>query len=841
MVLVASVGAAAVAGTAPGGGPVGEASSPMEHLAADLTAATGLQVDGAVYYEDGAVPSALDALRVRRVVFAARTARGVPRDVYRATLRATPGGTLLSLGRVANLTDTSLGDDGPLVVDGARVAFQTRAFGVVQSAAVLDFGDRTPRPSGLAGLRRALTDLEETGALRAPARWDLRLDRPVRELALSLAGDVLTARGDGRAWVADTRRGELQPGDGATLVRQQYGDKPLVIWAVDTVRALPWVGPAPIAWLESVAFGARDRVHRLAYRWLGHAPAGMAAAAAPEEEAAVLANTPGGEGTSDPWWPPAGIAPPLADGERGEGRWVPGGPGWMWRLPGAPPAFYRTFLRLDRERPYTRVVLAAMDLRQLELGMQAGTEDPVPVVGPRGDGRIPRRPGLMPRVVAAFNGAFKTEHGAYGMVVNHRTLLPPQPHAATVAVLDDGRVAMGTWPDRTEVPPWIASLRQNLDPLVADGVENPTHRALWGFVLGGIESMPTVRSGLCADGHGHLIYAWGEETTARLLGHAMRLAGCTYGMHLDMNPSHAVFHFLRVDDLATHQMQYQQLATGMQSGGDRFVYYTLKDFFYLALRDPTPPSVAGVTREIPWQPSTVQPPPAWLPAVFTADLPLEAGRSVRLTSLALDRVALRVAPGRQEPVVRGTAPALALPDGAAVLGALELGTATVQQPRGLMVDGHVALPFVPGVGRVEFMAGGLRVVPDGLPVASARDALQGDALVREGAVMVPLDGTVGERAALGVTADGRALLAVGTASARELAAALRDAGAREAVSLDRGAGTVRWHGADGVRAAYPGTAVYVLAGEATAPVVRLEALGTGVGVTRSVAQGLVDH
>jgi hypothetical protein len=87
----------------------------------------------------------------------------------------------------------------------------------------------------------------------------------------------------------------------------------------------------------------------------------------------------------------------------------------------------RTFVRLDDERPYTRVLLVAMDMRQLELGMQAGVEDPVPLVGPRGDGRIPRTPGLLPRVVGAFNGAFKTEHGAYGMAVDGRVLLPPQP------------------------------------------------------------------------------------------------------------------------------------------------------------------------------------------------------------------------------------------------------------------------------------------------------------------------------------------------------------------------------------------------------------------------------
>ncbi len=95
----------------------------------------------------------------------------------------------------------------------------------------------------------------------------------------------------------------------------------------------------------------------------------------------------------------------------------------------------------DTVSPSTRVVLLAMDLRQLRLSMQAGVEDPVPLVGPRGDGRIPRDPAVLENLVGAFNGAFKTEHGEYGMVVDRRVLLPPRPRAATVATLDDGRVA----------------------------------------------------------------------------------------------------------------------------------------------------------------------------------------------------------------------------------------------------------------------------------------------------------------------------------------------------------------------------------------------------------------
>ena len=111
----------------------------------------------------------------------------------------------------------------------------------------------------------------------------------------------------------------------------------------------------------------------------------------------------------------------------------------------APSRLLPDLRRPDEERPYAKVLLVAMDMRQLDLGMEAGVEDPEPLTGPPGTGRIPRDPQVYQRVAAAFNGGFKTEHGNYGMMVNKRVLLPPVAGAATVVVSNDGRVGMGTW------------------------------------------------------------------------------------------------------------------------------------------------------------------------------------------------------------------------------------------------------------------------------------------------------------------------------------------------------------------------------------------------------------
>ncbi len=791
---------------------------PGARLAASLARATKLHLDGRVVFERAGPLLWRDAVLGCTVLFAASERPGAPRDVWRARVRVTPAGRLLSLQGPANLTVSPLGDDGPLTAepapDGAlrRVAFPTRAFGVVQSAALLD-----PRGERPHRLTRGVTNAQTALSWRGVARWDVRLDAPVPTLAAAFDRGALVLRAPGRAWRARVEANELAPTEGATLTRQEEVDKVFVHWAVDTVRAIPWVGPAPIAWLEERVFHARDLTRQWRYRWLGGAEQTSAAQASAEPTVASgRALTAAVRDEGDPTWPPPDIDPPLArtlGRERNEGVWVDASPGWLHRTPGAPSAFVRTSLRLDAERPYTRIVLLAMDMRQLRLSMQAGVEDPVPLVGPRGDGRIPRDPAVLGRVVGAFNGAFKTEHGEYGMVVDRRVLLPPHRRSATVATLDDGRVAMGTWSDTPTLPSPVVSLRQNLDPLVADGVENPTRRGLWGFVLGGIEHMPTVRSGLCMRPEGALMYVWGEETTARLLGRAMRLAGCSYGMHLDMNPGHAMFQFLRVDDLRARRWQNQSLASGMRSGPERFLYHSPKDFFYLTVRDVAP---AG----LPWEPLAAQPAPRWSPALFTA-----ASGPVTLTSLALDRVRLALRAGRREPVapaLLGGRDTFRAPDGAAVLGAIELGAAaSAQQPRGLTVEGRTLLPFVTRVRPACLAVGDVVDVRPSLTCEG--DALQGTLLVDEGRALAVDDAMEMERAAVGVTDDGRLLLARGACGLAALQRALVEAGAARAMALVT-AGGAQAHWGAGLLDAYPATSLFVLARPAPPPVTRLEPL-----------------
>ena len=751
----------------------------------------------------------------RWAIFLASETAGGPRDVWRARVRLTPEGRPLEVVDAHDLTSTPLGDDHALVVEGRRAAFATYAFGQEQSVTVLDFAGEggQNKTTGLTDRVMAwITNLQQTGTGAGVARVDVTLDSPARGVGLALTPAALKVdfadEKDARRRVTlDLAREEIDASSGMHVEPGRHLPKRFVFWAVDTVRAVPWIGPAPIAWLEDKVFAARDEVRQLVFKLRGADDADTLARTddLPKPPAASLLDA--SQAAVDAGhWPPAAIASMWKSAEAGEGEWtVPKLP-WMKKLPGAdpttPPAFLRTFVRPDPERPYSRVLLVAMDMRQLDLDMEAGVEDPKPLTGSHGAGRLPRDPKISQRVVAAFNGAFKTEHGNYGMMVKKRVLLPPQPSAASVVVLDDGRTGLGTWPASTNVggllgisDDAIVSFRQNLDPLVDHDEVNPTKRSLWGFTLPG-SGAQTERSGLCVTGAGHLVYAWGDDVNATALGKAMLLAGCAYGIHLDMNPHHTGFTFTSIDDIKARKYKVELLTSLMEISPDRYLEYAPKDFFYLMLRDPTPPPLAGgKSASATWQVDPVtQPAPAWLPAVWTT----RAG-SVELVEVEASRATWRLRAGTREPDAKtGATPLHELTGDEAhrVLFSVGMGVSGERHPQGLATDGKMVLP-VGGQARGAGRTAVLLVQADGsLAIARSEDVGNIGAhvdlaevpfLLDGGVVSVGLAGATEPRAALGIRPDGRVLVAKGTfESDAPLGEALASAGCTRAVALSRG-------------------------------------------------------
>jgi hypothetical protein len=469
----------------------------------------------------------------------------------------------------------------------------------------------------------------------------------------------------------------------------------------------------------------------------------------------------------------------------------------MRKMPGATadtPAFFQeTFVRPDDQRPDSKVVLVAMDMRQLELGMEAGTEDPKPLTGGKGPGRLPRDPAVLGRVVAAFNGAFKTEHGNYGMMVQKRVLLPPVPLAATVVTLADGRAAFGSWGNHSEIGGLvgiadadIVSYRQNLDPLVDDGNVNPTHRGLWGYTLPGTGTQ-TERSGICVTQNGHMMYAWGEDVSATALGKAMKTAGCVYGMHLDMNPHHTGFVYTTIRDLKSKDYKSALLTPLMEISTDRYIEYASKDFFFMTLRDPTPKLGA-----LAWEPHAgLEPAPKWLPSIWTAK---DGAAELVLVDAARARFRLRAGTTEPDPKT-GVDPLqdLDAADAGRVLLSSTMGVALEKRPRALVTGGKQIFPIH------DASAGVLSITADGrlsilvgedVPNAPDTDAAELPLLVKAGAVTpnARLAGAARVRAAIGITPRGDVVLARASAqSDAAIADVLVKVGCTHAVALDRGA------------------------------------------------------
>jgi hypothetical protein len=735
------------------------------------------------------------------VLFLAAPKAGAPRDLYRAWIRLTADGKPVSVGRIRNLTDTPDGDDAALEARGDMALFATLAFGRVQAISVLDLlGIRaSDRPASLFDrLLLAVSSFQQTGSFAGIGRTDIVLDVPASRATLELAPPRLQVDlgEQGRELSYDLERRTVRSAEGgvayaARAVPQIHGHKPFVFWAVDTVRAE--VGPEPIAWLENVVFGAKDSVKRTTYALFTPAEARTLASAGTAEPVALVLDAHAVGSLSDSW-PPPRVPSIWKDPRPNEGVWQPVTYPFLKPLPGVAkgskpaPYFYRTAIRPDKDRPYSELVLIALDMRQLEMGLQAGYEDPKPTTGPPGEGRLPQDKAVYERVVATFNGAFKTTHGNYGMSINRRVLLPPVPGGASIVVTDTGAVGMGSWPQSTEVPKHIVSYRQNLDPLVEDGMANPTGRNIWGWQLEGTGAM-TQRTAICVTSAGHLYYAWAEEIDGKTLGRALRQAGCAYAMHLDMNPGHCGFVFTDIVDPKRNNYQLRLATEGMKMSPDRYVRWSPKDFFYVMLRDVAPRDASGVL----WQADGgTQPPPAWLPGVFKGKLTM-GSLEVDLVSFEPGHFDFRLKPSALEPSVHKQVRDAAL-EGATdrVLAAIGMGHTTEATRYGLAMAKDPGLPLrtayatlIIGEGRNPRIepAGALPALDDGEHAAQL-PLLAENARVTERARQ---RGDLRLRAALGVTRAGRVIVALARHDSSDpIASALVRAGCERVVELDRG-------------------------------------------------------
>jgi hypothetical protein len=577
-----------------------------------------------------------------------------------------------------------------------------------------------------------------------------------------------------------------------------------------------FIGEKRFEWVKVYALSLQDKLRRFRNALLG--------AAAPDAEEMEEGRIVAAHGAvkrlpirfgQDPGWPPPPVepivrSPPL----RGEGQWVDIYD-FDLRNPGAPPALLKTVIRPDPQRLHAAVRIVLADPRQVDLHIVAGTKHPESTTGQQGDGLIPRDRETLTRLLAAFNGGFKTMHGASGMMVRGKVIVPPQKDLATVATLKDGRTAIGTWALPGGAPlPGVLSYRQNLPPLVAGGVFNPMGVKKWGNVVDELEGTHTYRSGLGVTRAGYLLYAWGDDLTGETLARAMIRAGVEYALHLDMNHGHSRFEFYRVYDERTlarrrpdrrlyqeGNLRYQakKLSSAQVSWlFPRYLKTDIRDFFYLTLR-----------RVFPFEDPQA---PVWsvseLPEEFREYPPLLVRTRVRVADedvsvfkVDASRARLRLRLGGAEAATaRAGVSRIARDDVSRLAGAIAGGTPDEGlRPPGTWIEGQEIVPPTKGgmtvvLGRegrfrIERWTGdakdvwsarqGLALVEDGKPCEDARAATRSRSILR---------------GALGVDPRGDLLYAVAnTAWPLSLAEALAEAGAVRALALGPGTRDAFFH------------------------------------------------
>jgi hypothetical protein len=637
--------------------------------------------------------------------------RDAPKDLYRARVRLTPLGQPVAVRAIENLTRTPDADEALLIGQGARAAFATVRGEQVLAVTMLE---------GLGGRRRA--------------RTDLLVDQRAGRAEVSLDAQRLTVNlgEDGLAFDLAQRRFITEPKGALRVVTRHDASPGLRLALVDAMRDL--IGP------HAVELGGRLVLFGKA---LGDRSLSLLVGGTKHEKAAPITH--------------ALLPPPPATGAE----------------PAPAPLFHRSVIAPDGARG-ARVVLVRMDMRQLVLGVQAGSLTPPATAGVPGEGRLPEGARLRSRVVAVFNGGAETfrRHGA---VADGRLLALPVPGLPSLRVTSGRELFLGPFPESGEIAPNLVALAQWERPLVGGDID----------ALPGDGSIRR-RSALCSTERGDLVYAFAEGVDRPALSRALRTSGCVTAVPLAASPERLGFALARVP--GTHG-SFAPIDDAMDFDARATLDGSTRDFLYLSRRETTP-EAPGLT----FRPDGgTQPPPSWAPGIFAAETTL-GGLAVRLVSFERGHLDYRLRAGPREIGARGEpwAGAFAEADTARALAALELGHATAANRYGLVLGTSVPLPVKPAFATL--------VIGE---LTSPRILLPGEAVTLvagEQAVQLPLladdrditerardRGAARARAALGVAEGGRIVVAFATHDSSDpLAVVLRTAGCRRVVELDRG-------------------------------------------------------
>jgi hypothetical protein len=364
--------------------------------------------------------------------------------------------------------------------------------------------------------------------------------------------------------------------------------------AVELARGV--VGDRLVSQVENFVLSSEDKLKQIQYSlvkitptapWQNStlAPATPATAPissdTPSSNPAATTNSNSTSITSptQPSWPPGNV--PALGTTPGEGLWT----AYLRDGNGNVDA-YRTFLQPDPQRPYATVAVVAFNLQATRLHFVLGYEEPASRIFISRPARIPANDLQPGKLLAAFNGGFKAEHGHFGVMLDGVILIPPREGFGTVAIFKDGKVLLGAWGTDISASPQLIAWRQNGPLIIQNGQINPhtavTDPLVWGYTTDGSTATGRSALGISQDGS-ILYYAVGFNLTLPVLTRAIQDAGAFQAIQLDINNFYTHFEAFTLG--SDNQLTAVPLLDQMKGPGDhRYLTINKRDFFYVTAK-----------------------------------------------------------------------------------------------------------------------------------------------------------------------------------------------------------------------------------------------------------------
>jgi hypothetical protein len=195
------------------------------------------------------------------------------------------------------------------------------------------------------------------------------------------------------------------------------------------------------------------------------------------------------------------------------------------------------------------------------------------------------------RLLGAFNGGFKTEHGRYGMQIGDTIFVEPRAEVCAVAALRDGGLLVASWERMEQRQSEMLWWRQAPNCMYED---NRLHPKLeggnvrnWGATLDGETVIRRSAIGISADGS-TLLVGISNHTSANAIALGMNHAGAVNVAQLDINYSYPKF-VLFESQGGTPERRAVALAQGFEFSQDEFIRQASpRDFFYITARGSQP-------------------------------------------------------------------------------------------------------------------------------------------------------------------------------------------------------------------------------------------------------------